>query len=762
MVTRGQTLTTANGTWAGTATITYTRAWKRCNSAGANCTTISGATGTTYTLVAADVGSTIKVTWTATNSLGSATADTTTTAVVTAATPANTTPPAITGTAKDGQTLTSTTGTWTGSAPITYVRAWKRCDNAGANCTTISGATGTTYVPTGSDIGSTIKVTVTATNSSGSATADSTTTAVVTGTAPANTALPTITGTAKDGQTLTSTTGTWTGSATITYARQWQRCNSSGSNCTAIAGATGTTYALTASDVAKRIRVAVTATNTAGNAAATSAATATVLASPPANTTAPAITGTVKEGWIVYATSGTWSGSGAFNYSYQWQRCDAAGANCVDIDGAIFDGYEIPHEELGLTIRATVTASNSAGSATATTATSAPITTSAPVLHRNADVALDAGTLPFGDTDPTIPLWGATFGQVEASWYGTKPVTTTFQWMRCDPAGENCTDLPGATAKRYKTVRDDNNKTLRIRITATNSVGSITVTTDPGRLIADGAPTNTAPPTVTGTTRNHFPLTADGGTWTGPLPVEFGYDWLRCDAAGENCEQIADADRSSEYGLTDADVGHRIKVGARANTSMADGYAFTETTGIVTAGSAKPVVTLGGDLLADPEQWLDGDTYTLSVTASAGPDTSGLSSVAIMYDGEQIATYDGCDGASCSVAHDVEIDTSQTADGTSPLWVVATDEDHTQTTEQRNIRFDREAPLTPTHVLVDMAPDGTTKLGWRPSNSPDAANYEILRRTSATEPFTVIGPPWTPPTSTSPRATDRSPRPWPG
>jgi hypothetical protein len=738
----GQTLTTANGTWAGTATITYTRQWKRCNSSGASCTTISGATGTTYILVAADVGSTVKVTWTATNSLGSATADTATTAVVTAAPPTNTTPPAITGTAKDGQTLTSTTGTWTGSATITYTRTWKRCDNAVANCTTISGATGTTYVPTGSDVGSTIKVTVTATNSSGSATADSTATVLITGTAPANTALPTITGTTKDGQTLTSTTGTWTGSATITYARQWQRCNSSGSSCTAITGATGTTYALTATDVAKRIRVAVTATNTAGNATATSAATAIVLASPPANTTAPTITGTVKEGWIVYATSGTWSGSGAFNYTYQWQHCDATGANCADIDGATFDGYEISHEDLGLTIRATVTASNSAGSATATTATSAPITTSAPVVQRNADVALDPGTLPFGDTDLTIPIWGATFGQVEASWYGTKPVTTTFQWMRCDPAGDNCTDLPGATAKRYKTVRDDNNKTLRIRITATNSVGSTTVTTDPGRLITDGAPTNTEPPTLNGAQRNHYTLTVQNGSWTGPLPVtSTTYQWMRCDAAAENCDVIPDRDPyDPEYQLSDIDVGHRLKVITLPHTSKPETVAgmATEPTAIISAGSTRPVVSLGGSLVVDPDQWLDGDSYTLTVSATAGADTNGLASVAVLYGGEQLAAYDGCSGASCSISEELDVDLSEKEDGASALLVVATDKDRTETVERREVHIDRGAPRPPQRVLVDMAADGSTMLTWQASNSPDTAGYEILRRNSPEEPFSVI------------------------
>src|SRR5215218_5989425 len=139
-----------------------------------------------------------------------------------AAVPANTVLPAITGTAKDGQTLTSTTGTWTGS-PTSYARQWLRCDTAGANCTNISGATSTTYVLTATDVGTTIRVRVTATNGSGSANVNSAQTATVVAAAPVVSAVPTISGTAKDGQTLTSTTGTWSGTPTITYARQWNR-----------------------------------------------------------------------------------------------------------------------------------------------------------------------------------------------------------------------------------------------------------------------------------------------------------------------------------------------------------------------------------------------------------------------------------------------------------------------------------------------------------------------------------------------------------
>jgi hypothetical protein len=71
---QGQTLTAANGTWAGTAPITFSYVWQRCDSVGANCANIPGATARTYTLVAADVGRRLKVRVTASNSTGAAAA----------------------------------------------------------------------------------------------------------------------------------------------------------------------------------------------------------------------------------------------------------------------------------------------------------------------------------------------------------------------------------------------------------------------------------------------------------------------------------------------------------------------------------------------------------------------------------------------------------------------------------------------------------------------------------------------------------------
>ena len=77
--------------------------------------------------------------------------------------------PTITGTAMAGQTLTVSSGTWSGSAPISYAYQWEDCSSlAEVSCSPISGATSATYTVQSSDAGQDVEAVVTASNSGGS------------------------------------------------------------------------------------------------------------------------------------------------------------------------------------------------------------------------------------------------------------------------------------------------------------------------------------------------------------------------------------------------------------------------------------------------------------------------------------------------------------------------------------------------------------------------------------------------------------------
>jgi hypothetical protein len=200
-----------------------------------------------------------------------------------AAAPSNTSPPTISGSAVEGQTLKADPGTWAGSTPMDFTYQWRRCGAGGANCRNISKATDNIYTLTGSDVGHTLRVLVTAVNSDGAATAQSKATDVVKkapAQAPKNTKEPFITGTAQEGQTLKADPGSWSGNKPIQFAYRWRRCDAKGGDCQNT-GIASQTYALGTDDVGHTLRVLVTASNNIGSSAAISNATSVVTSSGP-------------------------------------------------------------------------------------------------------------------------------------------------------------------------------------------------------------------------------------------------------------------------------------------------------------------------------------------------------------------------------------------------------------------------------------------------------------------------------------------------
>src|SRR5579871_2232544 len=87
----------------------------------------------------------------------------------------------------------------------------------------------------------------------------------------------------------------------------------------------------------------------------------------PANTAAPTITGTISEGNSLTASNGSWSNSPT-SFAYQWRQCDASGNGCSDITGATKNTYTLTSADADHTLRVVVTASNSDGQSSATSA----------------------------------------------------------------------------------------------------------------------------------------------------------------------------------------------------------------------------------------------------------------------------------------------------------------------------------------------------------------------------------------------------------
>jgi len=176
---KGHTLTADPGKWSGSTPMSFTYHWQRCDSLGKSCDFIPDF-GRHHTLTAADVGNTVRVVVTAKSSAGTGTAASEPSAVIAQpAAPANTAMPVISGSPQIGQTLTVSTGTWTGPGTITYAFQWLRCDQTGGSCTAITGATQKSYTLTSADAGHSLRAKVTATNDNGSTSATTVPTAVI-------------------------------------------------------------------------------------------------------------------------------------------------------------------------------------------------------------------------------------------------------------------------------------------------------------------------------------------------------------------------------------------------------------------------------------------------------------------------------------------------------------------------------------------------------------------------------------------------------
>jgi calcineurin-like phosphoesterase family protein len=219
---------------------------------------------------------------------------------------------------------------------------------------------------------------------------------------PVNTAPPTVAGVLEQGQTLTADPGSWSGTGPISYSYRWRRCDTTGGTCADIAGATGKTYLLGTADIGATLRVAVTATSAAGPGSAVSGPTGVVLAAAPTNSpvslSPPTISGTATQFQTLSADPGVWNGTQSIGYAYQWRRCDPAGGSCVDITQATSQAYPLTAQDVGSALRVTVTASNSAGSATATSAPTTVVTTASdPVIAAAGDIACDPTESSFND-----------------------------------------------------------------------------------------------------------------------------------------------------------------------------------------------------------------------------------------------------------------------------------------------------------------------------------------------------------------------------
>ncbi len=562
LAVQGKTLTEHHGGWEGEVG-TYSYKWLRCKGrtsqgTGATCAAIPGAGGQTYTLGSEDVGMWIEVQETAANSGGFNVATSEAVEAIPPEAPLNTLPPAITGTIQQGQTLTVREGSWTNNAKAPTWQ-WLRCSATGSGCTAITGATKKTYKLEGQDVGHALLVSETVENAVGrSAPAASLPTLAVPvpPPAPESTSLPTITGPAQQGQTLTEHAGAWTGEPT-SYAYAWKRCSPTGTECKAISAATKQTYQLSAADVGHTIVAKETAVNAGGSTIANSAGSAVVAGVVPIDSTLPEIQGPAQQEQTLTASTGTWSNE-PNGYSYQWQRCNSAGASCTAIAGATGPSYTVSAAVVGATIRVRVAALNATGEGIpASSAASATVLPAAPVASA-------------GPTITGLLAEGQPLTEHPGSW-SNNPTTQKLAWLRCE--GSACAAIEGASSQTYTLTAADVGHTIAVRETAGNAGGWNAAASEATGVIA-----YVPRPTLTGITPNRTaagseaPVTISGSSLSGAINVMFGSR----PAAGFTVNSAGSITATAPAGAAGAADITVITAGGTSATVTADRFFYTE------------------------------------------------------------------------------------------------------------------------------------------------------------------------------------------
>ena len=102
---------------------------------------------------------------------------------------------------------------------------------------------------------------------------------------------------------------------------------------------------------------------------------------------------------------------------------------------------------------------------------------------------------------------------------------------------------------------------------------------------ANYAPTNTAPPTISGTPQVGQTLTANNGTWTSDTTPSFSYQWQRCDGLGNNCAAITGANAQT-YVVQAADKASTLRVVVTATNASGASSATSAQTAVVTDAGA--------------------------------------------------------------------------------------------------------------------------------------------------------------------------------
>lgn len=471
---------------------------------------VNGATGASYTPVAADLAKTVTVavTGTATGFAPTRRVSNASAAVATG-TLTSTPTPTLSGTPQVGVAVTAVPGAWDADTTFTYL--WKV---AGVDV-----ATTASYTPVVADAGKAVTVAVTGTKPGYAPVTKTSASVNVAAGTPTLTPTPVLSGPPAVGSEVTVDPGTWDDGTTLTY--QWKV----GGNL--LEGIKGTTFTPRPVDAGKTLVVTVTGTRTGYATVSRSTEPAEIAAGTLTATPTPTVSGTPAVGTPLTAVPGTWDEG--VTLGYRWL-----------VDGeqvGTGPSYTPVAADLGKPVSVAVTGTKTGYAAVTRTSEAA---------------AVVAGTLTSTPV-PTVSgraVFGSRLTAAAGSW--DAGVTLAHQWLR------NGTPIAGATGASYVPVVADLGQRLTVAVTGTKpgytAVTEISAPTAPVATATFG----TAKATVAGTLKVGKTLTAKV---TGASGAKVTYVWK---AGTKKVGSV------SKLRLTKAMAGKRITLTV---TLSAPGYA---------------------------------------------------------------------------------------------------------------------------------------------------------------------------------------------
>src|SRR5207248_68890 len=260
------------------------------------------------------------------------------------------------------------------------------------------------------------------------------------------------------------------------------------------------------------------------------------------------------------------------SFSYQWLQCDGEGNDCPPISGATNQTYVVAPGDVGHRLKVSETASNAGGSSSPSTSAASAVIL--PLPPENTSAPTISGT----------PQQGQTLTESHGAWTNN-PTSFSYQWLQCEGRNNVCQPISGATNQTYVVAPGDVGHRLKVSETASNAGGSSSPSSSAATaVVLPAAPTNTTPPTISGTAQQGQTLTASNGSWTNS-PTSFSYQWQRCDTNGANCASISGATTAS-YLLAATDPGSTIIAAVTASNASAPTPANSAPTAVTKADAA--------------------------------------------------------------------------------------------------------------------------------------------------------------------------------